>query len=236
MSAKTDFFPAMSSTSSAILLDLDGTLTDPGLGIGRCIAFALEGLGLPLPAPAELRSWIGPPLRHSFARYFENLDVPADPDTALARYRERFGETGIFENELYPGIPDWLAGLAQDGNRLLLATSKPHVYANRIVRHFGLDAWLEGIYGSELDGRRVDKVELLAHVIEREGLDASECMMIGDREHDMLAARFHGMTAVGVLWGYGSERELTLAGAHRLITEPQQLDTILSTCRNDRQK
>jgi phosphoglycolate phosphatase len=202
-------------------------LTDPFKGIARCIEHALSELGLPVPDKHALRPWIGPPLLESFAAWFEYLGVSASPRQALALYRERFAGTGLYENEVYPGIPDVLRQLSDHGYRLILATAKPGVFARPIVDHFGLDRWLAGVYGSELDGRRTDKVELLQFILEREALEPGQCVMIGDREHDMRAARYHGMGAIGVLWGYGSDRELLDSGADRLVTEPQQLTTIL---------
>lgn len=224
------------ANSNTLLLDLDGTLTDPADGIGRCIVHALDALQLPAPGIGRLRRWIGPPLRSSFAAWFEELDVDADPDTAVALYRERFASKGLFENTLYPGILPALEALRAGGARLLLATSKPVVFARRIVVHFGLDSCLAEVYGSELSGTRGDKAELLAHIIERESLDAKECIMLGDREHDMLAARYHGLWAVGVLWGYGSRRELLDSGAQWLLHEPKQLAAILNICKNDKPK
>ena len=211
-----------------ILLDLDGTLTDPFPGISRCIMHALEQMDMPVPGDVALQRWIGPPLKASFAHYFGELGVERDANLALQFYRERFGHTGLFENALYPGIPEMLSILVDHGHSLYLATAKPAVYAQQIVEHFSLCRWLSGVHGSELDGTRTDKVDLLQHIIEQERLDANLCMMIGDREHDMLAARYHGMVAVGVLWGYGTESELHRAGAQWLVTDPQQLSGILS--------
>jgi len=215
------------SARCTVLLDLDGTLTDPGTGIFRCIAYALESLGVPVPPEHELRRWIGPPIQHSFARYLVGLDADADPAMAVERYRERFARQGMFENRVYPGVPQLLEHLASRNLRLLVATSKPEVFATRIVQHFGLDRWLGRVYGSELDGTRVDKVDLLQYLIECESLEPHHCIMVGDREHDMAAARYHGMAAVGVLWGYGSEPELLDAGADTLVCEPEQLRTTL---------
>ena len=213
--------------NNTILLDLDGTLTDPFLGISRCIAHALQKLELPVPDDLSLRHWIGPPLKQSFARYFQGLTVTRDPKLAVDYYRERFTHTGVFENAVYPGIPELLAELAEAGHSLLVATAKPTVYAARIVAHFELDQWLCAVHGSEFDGTRIDKVDLLQYTIDREGLDAKLCTMIGDREHDMLAGRYHGMSAIGVLWGYGTESELHEAGAQYLVETPGELLTIL---------
>jgi phosphoglycolate phosphatase len=120
-----------------------------------------------------------------------------------------------------------LEALKDQGSRLMLATSKPAVFARRIVGHFGMQRWLDGVYGSELDGRMADKVELLAHIIECEGLVPDNCIMVGDREHDVRAARYHGMEAVGVLWGYGTPVELLEAGAGTLVSSPGELLEVL---------
>lgn len=210
-----------------VLLDLDGTLSDPFIGISRCVIHALEGMGLPLPGDDDLRGWIGPPLPDSFSAWFARHGLSADPRAALARYRARYGERGWRENRVYPGVADALEALSRSGLRLLLATSKPQVYAARIVEHFGLARWLHSVHGSELDGRRSDKVELLAHVIRTEQLDPGACLMIGDREHDMRAARYHALFAAGALWGFGSARELRAAGAHWLLRRPRDMPVLV---------
>lgn len=209
-----------------VLLDLDGTLTDPFVGISRCIIHALEKLGLPVPGQGEQHAWIGPPLVETFGRYFEQLGE-GDVDLAIGYYRERFTQIGMFENTVYDGIPGMLAKLSENGRRLFLATAKPGVFAERIVEHFGLSQWLQRSYGSELDGTRNDKVDLLQHIIDMEQLDPADCVMVGDRKYDMQAARYHGMRAIGVLWGYGSEAELLDAGAEVLIRMPKQLLKVL---------
>lgn len=204
--------------TSCILLDLDGTLTDPFPGISRCIVHAVEEQGLSPPPERQLGDWIGPPLLESFTRYFEHLGA-GDAERALSRYRARFSEKGLFENAVYEGIPQLLRGWRAKGKRLYLATSKPEVYAKRIVEHFRLDRYLSGVHGSELDGRRTDKVDLLEHVIRSEKLLPGECAMVGDRKQDVSAARYHGMRAIGVLWGYGSREELLAAGAECLAVD-----------------
>jgi phosphoglycolate phosphatase len=212
--------------SLQLLFDLDGTLTDPFPGISRCIAHALEQQGLVVPETENLRPWIGPPLLQSFADYFERLGA-GDADLALFHYRQRFGETGLFENTVYEGVSGVLGLLADSGHRLYLATAKPAIYATKIVDHFSLGRFLVHSYGSELDGTRTDKVELLQYIIDREHLDPAECAMIGDRKHDMIAARYHGMRAIGVLWGYGSETELLEAGAEVLVNSPEELIEVM---------
>ncbi len=205
-----------------ILLDLDGTLTDPFDGISRCIIHALENMGLPAPSTVELRGWVGPPLRRSFATYLERVGG-GEAERALALYRQRFGRQGWRENTVYEGIPEVLSTLRMAGHQLLLATAKPRVYAQRIVAHFHLAPHLSAVHGSELDGRHSDKAELIAHILEHEGLAAKQCVMVGDRGDDMRAARDHGIPGVGVLWGFGTADELLAAGAACLAGHPAEL-------------
>jgi phosphoglycolate phosphatase len=213
-------------STDTVLLDLDGTLTDPYVGITRCIVHALEVQGLPVPVPEEQRGWIGPPLQVTFREYFARLGR-GDVQLAIDSYRERFAATGMYENEVYDGIPEVLEQLAGNGSRLYLATVKPTVFAERIVEHFGLSGWLQRSYGSELDGTRIDKVELLQYMLDQEGLAAASCAMVGDRHNDMEAARYHGMRAIGALWGYGSREELVAAGAEELARTPADLVALL---------
>ncbi|NKB57548.1 MAG: HAD hydrolase-like protein [Alphaproteobacteria bacterium] len=206
---------------STIFFDLDGTLTDPKEGIARCIQYALETLGAPAPDTDDLLWCIGPPLKASLARLLDGDEDAAGQ--ALALYRERFTETGLYENAVYDGISDVLSALQADGHSLFVATSKPHVYAERIVSHFELDGFFETVFGSELDGTRADKSELLAYASERIGIDVSDAVMIGDREHDMIGARNNGLLGIGVLYGYGTQEELQAAGAQRLVASPGSL-------------
>ena len=207
---------------SAVLFDLDGTLTDPREGITRCIAHALERLGIEPPPLGDLTFAIGPPLRASFARLLAT-DRRETLELAVSHYRERFADVGLFENALYDGIAETLATLANRGTTLLVATSKPLVYARRIVDHFELGRHFAEVHGCELDGTREDKRDLIAHIIPHHGLDAVRAVMIGDRGADMRAARHHGLAALGALWGYGTPQELLEHGAQRLCEEPRAL-------------
>jgi phosphoglycolate phosphatase len=207
---------------NAILFDLDGTLTDPREGITRSIAHALEAMGVASPPLAELTFAIGPPLRPSLARLLGTESREA-VERALGFYRERFGDTGIYENAVYEGMRETLTALQASGATLFVATSKPHVYAERILRHFDLDAHFVAVHGSELDGTRDDKRELLAHLLAHHGIAAANAVMIGDRGVDMVAARHHGVAALGALWGYGNRGELEAAGAQRLCDRPVDL-------------
>ena len=214
-------------TTRAVFFDLDGTLTDPKPGITQCIAHALTGLGRTPPDLEDLRWCIGPPLRGSFARLLET-----DDDTVLQRaialYRERFGDVGLFENALYPGIPEAVAAVRAAGFATYVATSKAHVYATRIVAHFGLAPLFERVYGAELDGTRVDKGDLIGHALAEERLDPARVVMIGDREHDLIGARRCGVRAIGVTYGYGSEAELRAQSPEALAHAPHAIPSLVA--------
>jgi phosphoglycolate phosphatase len=208
------------SASSALLLDLDGTLSDNFAGIAASIRHALRRLGAPEPDDAMLRCCVGPPLRESFARLLEDAD-PVRVEHAIEAYRERYRDVGWRENVVYAGVPEALASLAGAGVRMFVCTSKPEVFAKRIVAHFGFDAYVRGVYGADLVGSLDDKRKLLAHVLASETLDPATSIMVGDRHHDVRAGRANGTRTVGVLWGYGSRHELE--GAERLLAQPHQL-------------
>jgi phosphoglycolate phosphatase len=204
----------------AIFFDLDGTLTDPKPGITRSIQYALDKLGQPtIPTEDELTWCIGPPLRASFVKMLGE----ASADLAVSLYRERFSEIGLYENSVYAGIPDVLSALRSSGRRLFVATSKAHVFADRIIDHFDLREHFERVFGAELDGTRSDKSDLLAYALKTTAVDSSHAIMIGDRSHDMIGARNNGVKGIGVLYGYGSEQELTAAGAYHLCATPKAI-------------
>jgi phosphoglycolate phosphatase len=202
----------------AIYFDLDGTLTDPKLGITRSIQYALQRVDHPtMPTEDELIWCIGPPLRASFVRL---LGAETSADLAVSYYRERFSDIGLYENGVYDGIGDVLTTLCASGHRLFVATSKPHVFAERIIDHFGLRDHFERVFGSELDGTRVDKSHLLEYALKETSVDPAKTLMIGDRSHDMVGAKNNGMKGIGVLYGYGSRDELLEAGAHHVCATP----------------
>jgi phosphoglycolate phosphatase len=205
-----------------VLLDLDGTLTDPKQGIVGCIQHALACLGHVVPEESALLKYIGPPLHAAF-RELLPVDQRSDTERAVAQYRERYAAIGMFENSVYPGVPAALELLRSRGARLFLATSKPGVYARRILDHFELSRYFEAVYGSELDGTRADKTDLLAHVLASSQLHRSNTTMVGDRRHDALGAIANGVRAVGVLWGYGCREELLGAGVDLLLETPSEL-------------
>lgn len=206
---------------NTLFIDLDGTLTDPKPGITACVNHALQQLGMPQHAPDALEWVIGPALIDSFA----TLGAP-DPAVAVDLYRARYATVGLLENRVYDGIPDVLQTLADQGYDMHLATAKPHVYARRITAHFGLARFLAEQFGSELDGTRNDKGELLAFALRQLGLEPSDCLMIGDRHHDFDAAQAVGMRCIGVEWGYGQPTELERADAR--CTQVSELPGIVA--------
>jgi phosphoglycolate phosphatase len=201
----------------AIFFDLDGTLTDPKLGITRSIQYALRKLDLPVPSQDELTWCIGPPLRDSFVAMLGEDRA----DLAVSLYRERFGDVGLYENSVYPDIEHTLATLKQSHGRLFVATSKAHVFADRIIDHFRLREYFEHVFGAELDGTRANKSDLLAYALKNTGVNPQQALMIGDRSHDIVGAKKNGLAAIGVLYGYGSRQELIDAGASHICATPR---------------
>ena len=207
---------------SDILFDLDGTITDPKEGITRCIQFSMDQLGLPSPGADELTWCIGPPLRGSLSRLLNTSD-DALLDQALSHYRKRFSETGIYENALYQGIIPALRRIRRAGLRLFLATSKPKVYAKRILDHFDLTQFFHAVHGSEMDGHLSDKGELVAHILELENLDPGSTLIVGDRFHDIMAGKKNGIMTAAVTYGYGSREEITASKPDFIFESPSDL-------------
>lgn len=204
-----------------ILFDLDGTLTDPKEGIINCIQFALSKLSIDIAPEVNLESCIGPPLLDTFVELCGDRELA---HSGIRFYRERFSTIGLFENTLYAGIPACLDRLSEQAHTIDVATSKPTVYSERIIEHFGLSQYFGEVFGSNLDGTLSDKTELLAHIITRKNLDPKQTVMIGDRSFDIAGARNNGVKAMGVLWGYGTEKELNNAGAEILCHHPNEID------------
>ncbi|HQY37231.1 MAG TPA: HAD hydrolase-like protein [Pseudomonadota bacterium] len=203
-----------------LLVDLDGTLIDSVEGISNCVRHALGAMGTPVPDDATLRSWIGPPLRNSFARIF---DDPRQVEQAISLYRERFDELGWREHQVYAGVGEALGALRDAGHRLAVCTAKIERHAERIVAHLPFAHLFERITGATPDGRIGEKPQLIALALERLGAVPEGAWMIGDRHHDVEGARHHGMRSAGVLWGFGSEQELRHAGADVLVGTPAEL-------------
>jgi phosphoglycolate phosphatase len=204
-----------------ILFDLDGTLTESGPGIISSVRYALATMGRPALDDEQLRRFIGPPLLDSF-RDICGFD-PTEVTDAIAAYRVHYATDGQYENSVYDGIPELLAGLRDAGRTLAVATSKAEVFAESILEHFALTENFATIVGSELDGRRTGKAQIITEALARLGRPTSATVMIGDREHDVRGAVTVGVGSIGVLWGYGDDAELTSAGADALVATPAEL-------------
>lgn len=194
-----------------ILFDLDGTLTDPGLGITNSVAYALKRYGIEAENRESLYSFIGPPLKDSFMKYYGFSEEKAME--AIEVYREYFREKGLYENEVYDGIRELLEKIKQSGRRIVLATSKPEEFSIRILEHFDLIKYFHVVAGASMDEKRNKKGDVIRYAMEKGGFTAEKAIMIGDREHDIFGAKENGLPSIGVLYGYGSEDELRLAGA-----------------------
>ncbi len=203
----------------AIFFDLDGTLTDPKPGITHSIQYALEKLGHSVPSEDELIWCIGPPLLESFRQLVGDERAQSGVDY----YRERFADVGLFENEPYVGIGGVLQELQQRGTELFVASSKPLVFVSKILDHFDLASHFSQVFGSELDGTRTDKSELLAYALEATDIAAEMAIMIGDRSHDAIGALNNNMLFLGALYGYGSVDEFRQAGVNKWVDSPDEL-------------
>lgn len=209
------------SRFSTILFDLDGTLTDNGEGITNSVAYALKKFGITPPPREELNKFVGPPLRDRFADLYVGEDKA---DLAVEYYREYFRPHGIFENVVYDTIPELLSALIAKGLTLAIATSKPEIFAEKIADHFDLAKYFTIIAGSNLEGTRIKKADVITYCLNRLGNpDKNTVLMVGDREHDILGAKEVGLPAVGVAYGYGSRQELEAAGALAVINTPLDL-------------
>lgn len=202
--------------------DLDGTLTDPGIGITNSVMHALKAYGISVEDRSTLYSFIGPPLKDSFMKYYGFSEDKASE--AISYYREYFSTRGLFENEMYEGIPDILCKLKSRGIKLILATSKPDEFSIRILKHFGLLEYFDFIAAATMDEKRTSKAEVITYAIESLDIkDRSEVLMIGDREHDIKGAKANNIMSAGVLYGYGDLYELKEAGADYIVETPEGL-------------
>jgi phosphoglycolate phosphatase len=174
--------------------------------------------------------FIGPPLRWTFPRLLGSQDKDLI-DAAVGYYRERFGDVGLFENEVYPGVPEMLERLQEEGHSLYVVTSKPTVYSDRIIKHFGFDRYFLKVFGPQLDGRFDEKSELIEHILRELSLDAGRTIMIGDRARDIESGQAHGTRTIGVTYGFGSEAELTAAGPDEICHSPAEIDHAVCRCR-----
>lgn len=209
-----------------ILFDLDGTLTDSGTGIINSVQYALKMMGINEADREKLKRFIGPPLTESFEEMYRMS--PNEAWQAVEFYREYFKVKGMFENIVYPGITDLLRKLTEEGRKLWVATSKPTVFSKQIISHFHLDQFFQEIVGSELDGSRMAKKEVIAEILkEYPEIDPSRTVMVGDRKHDVIGARDNHLDSIGVVYGYGTEEELKLSGASQIVTSVPHLAEVL---------
>lgn len=209
-----------------ILFDLDGTLTDPGLGITNSVLYALRKYHIQVSRRSDLYKFIGPPLHESFENYYGFSKEKAKE--AVEYYREYYREKGIFENSLYYGIEDLLKELQSNGKILLLATSKPEIFAKQILSHFNIAEYFSFCAGSNLDGSRTKKDEVIAYALKNSDiLNLSDAVMVGDRMHDIIGAKQNHIDSVGVLYGYGSREELEQNGAESIAETVENLKYIL---------
>lgn len=208
-----------------LLFDLDGTLTDPFEGITRSVEYALNAFGIEVEDRRVLAPFIGPPLVESLTeRYGFTME---DAVAAVAKYREYFAVKGLYENELFEGIPELLSDCRKAGYKISMATSKPTHYARIIAEHFNIARYFDAIHGSSLDGTRITKSSVVAEAVAEEHLDPTRALMIGDRRHDVEGAGEHGIRTVGVLYGYGSREEHEAAGAAYIVNDLDELRELL---------
>lgn len=211
-------------TKKAIFFDLDGTLTDSGEGIMNCATLALEHFGLPVPSREEMRVFVGPPLDQTFIKF----GIPADKtDEAIRVFRSRYTTVGKFENFPYPGVANMLQALKDQGHRLFVATSKPEVMANEVLRHFDLDGYFEQIAGATLDGSRSHKADVITYLLGLTG-DVGQTLMVGDTAFDVIGAAAHGISTIGVSWGYGTVEDMEKAGAKAIAHSMEELIELLN--------
>ena len=212
-------------SEKVILFDLDGTLTDSGEGITKCVKLALDHFGIPVESLDSLRYFVGPPLRDSFVK----AGVPEERvEEAIAVYRSRYTTVGLFENTPYPGIRELLEKLSSLGYRLFVATSKPEEMAVRILQKFDLHRYFEEICGATLDKSRDSKSAVIAYLLESAG-NTRNVIMVGDTAYDVIGAAEHGIPTVGVSWGYGKVEEMMASGAVAIANTTEELLFLLQT-------
>ncbi len=205
-----------------LLFDLDGTLTDSGLGITNSVMYALSKFNIDVCDRSLLYKFIGPPLKDSFERFYGFSDEQAE--LAVKYYRDYYIKQGIYENEVYDGIPDLLIRLKEKGKSIILATSKPEPFAADILRHFGLYGYFDFVAGATFDERRNKKADIIRYVLESFDItEKASAIMIGDRYYDITGAKENGLDSLGVLFGYGSYEELKKAGANFIAHSPADI-------------
>lgn len=209
-----------------ILFDLDGTLTDPGEGITNSVAYALEKFEIKNEDRSQLYKFIGPPLKDSFMEFYGFSEE--DSLKAIAYYRERFREKGMFENKVYDGIVELLSKLQKAGKKLIIATSKPEEFTLTILKHFDLLQYFDFVAGATMDGSRSEKEEIIHYALEHCQIgNLDETVMVGDRKFDILGAKANGIDSIGVLFGYGSLEELEMAGVTYIADSPEMVEELV---------
>jgi len=208
-----------------VLFDLDGTLTDPKIGITKSVAYALKKMKDWTLDINDLTKFIGPPLNESFTEFYGF--TLTESNQAIELFREYFKENGIYENEIYPGIKDLLISLKQSGKVLAVATSKPTVFAEKIIQYFKLEEYFECVVGSNLDGTRTKKKDVIEAVLNELRINEKDAIMIGDREHDIFGAKAMSMHSIGVTYGYSIGDELSDAGAEYVVDSVSELKKLL---------
>ncbi len=213
---------AAGAEALTLFFDLDGTLADPRDGMTKCHQYALERVGQPIPPQEDLVQYIGPPLRWTFSHLL-GRDDPEVIEAAVGYYRERYSTVGLFEQEIYPGIPALLRSLHGDGFTLFVVTSKPTIFAEKIIDHFGLTAYFQRVFGPQLDGRFDDKTQLIAHIFAETTCQPHRTFMIGDRASDIIAGRANGTYTLAVTYGFGSAEELADAEPDQTCQRPADI-------------
>ena len=205
-----------------VLFDLDGTITDSAEGIINSVIYALEKIDKPIPESKDLYSFIGPPLKESFEKICHLSAI--DADLAVTYYREYYQKKGLYQNQLYQGIPELLSRLNELGCQVYIATSKPEIFAEKIVTHFGLTGYFNGIYGASLDSIRSKKTDVIAYALREAQIETkNDVVMIGDRKHDILGGKENNLATIGVLYGFGNKEELQKAQATYLAATPEEI-------------
>lgn len=216
----------MENNFDYILFDLDGTITDSGEGITKSVQYALKSFGITVDNLKDLNKFIGPPLKDSFKKYYNFNDEEAE--LGLKKYREYYADKGIYENKLYDGIIETLEALKKRGKEIVLATSKPEVYAKQILKYFNVDKYFSFAAGADFEETRVKKGEVIKYALEEAKIsDLSKVVMVGDREHDIIGAKENNIKSIGVLFGFGDVVELTQARADYIAKDTRELLSIL---------
>lgn len=211
---------------NTVLFDLDGTISDSGEGITNSVKYSLKKFGIEENDFEKLKRFVGPPLYASYEKYYGFSHEEAIK--AVEYYREYYNAGGIFELRIYDGVIDLLKYLKMSGKKIILATSKPEIYAEKIAKKFGFYELFDNISGALLDGSRIEKDDIIRYALERVGeSDISKCIMIGDRSYDVLGAKAFNMDSIGVTWGYGDRAELHAAGATYIVDKAEEIKEII---------